>query len=87
MVEERNGGRLLLILATTDRQTAVQLATASGLSAAQTLHAVVRLVEQGFVVIADAVGAVAVYWLNPKGMRTEEDPRRRILLIEDDAVI
>ena len=87
MLEERNGGQLLLILATTNRQTAVQLATASCLSAARTLHEVVRLIEQGFVVIADAFDAAAVYRLNPKGVRTKLPPQRRILLIEDDAVI
>ncbi len=88
MSDERNSGRLLLILATTDGQTAAQLATASGLGAAQTLHEVVRLVEQGFVVVQDPAGAVAVYRLNPKGVRTElPPPQRRILLIEDDVAV
>ncbi len=88
MRDERNGGRLLLILTTADRQTAAQLAAASGLGAAQTLHELVRLVERGFVVVVDPAGAVAVYRLNPKGVRTEQPPpQERILLIEDDVAV
>ena len=88
MLEDRNGGRLLLILATADVQTAAQLGAASGLSAAQTLHELVRLVERGFVVVQAPAGTVAVYRLNPKGVRTElPPPQRRILLIEDDVAV
>ena len=88
MLNDRTGWRLLLILATTDRQTAAQLGAASGLDAARTLRELVHLVERGFVVVADPAGAVAVYRLNPKGVRTElPPPQRRILLIEDDVAV
>ena len=88
MLEDRNGGRLLLILATADRQTAAQLGVASGLSVAQTLQGLVRLVERGFVIVQAPAGMVAVYRLNPKGVRTElPPPQRRILLIEDDVAV
>ena len=88
MREERNGGRLLLILATAHHQTAAQLGAASGLSAVQTLQELVWLVERGFVVVQAPAGTVAVYRLNPKGVRTElPPPQRRILLIEDDVAV
>lgn len=87
-MDEHNGGRLLLVLVSAAAQTAVQLGAASGLDAARTLQELVRLVEQGFVVVQDSAGAVAVYRLNPKGVRTElPPPQRRILLIEDDVAI
>ena len=87
-MDEHNGGRLLLVLLSADVQTAAQLGAASGLSAAQTLHELVRLVERGFVVVQAPAGTVAVYRLNPKGVRTElPPPQRRILLIEDDVAV
>ena len=87
-MDEHNGGRLLLVLVSADVQTAAQLTATSGLSAAQTLRELVRLVERGFVVVHDPAGTVAVYRLNAKGVRTEAgEPRRRILLIEDDAAV
>ncbi len=87
-MDEHNGGRLLLVLLSADRQTAAQLGAASGLDAVRTLHELARLVEQGFVVVQDPAGTVAVYRLNPKGVRTElPPPQRRILLIEDDVAV
>jgi two-component system OmpR family response regulator/two-component system phosphate regulon response regulator PhoB len=87
-MQEHNGGRILLVLVGADARTAAQLGAASGLGTAQTLRELVRLVERGFVVVHDPAGAVAVYRLNPKDVRTEEgEPQRRILLIEDDTAI
>jgi CheY-like chemotaxis protein len=87
-MQEQNGGRLLLVFISSALQTAAQLRAASGLSADATLRALVHLVEQGFVVVADPAGAVAVYRLNPKGVRTEAgEPQCRILLIEDDVAV
>ena len=87
-MEEHHGGRLLLVMLSADAQTAAQLGAASGLDAARTLQELVRLVERGFVVVQDPAGAVAVYRLNPKGVRTEQPPpQERILLIEDDAAV
>jgi CheY-like chemotaxis protein len=83
-----NGGHLLLILAGAAAQTAAQLTAASGLSPTETLHQLTRLVAHGFIVVGTPAGAVAVYQLNPKGVRTEvAAPHRRILLIEDDAAV
>jgi CheY-like chemotaxis protein len=87
-MNEHNGGRLLLVLVSADTQTAAQLGAATGLDAARTLHELVRLVQRGFVVVQTPAGTVAVYRLNPKGVRTEAgEPQRRILLIEDDAAV
>ena len=87
-MDDRDGGRLLLILVSADLQTAAQLTTASGLSAAATLRQLTQLVRYGFIVIADPPSSLAVYRLNPKGTRTETGgPSPRILLIEDDAAV
>ena len=87
-MDEHDGGRLLLVLVSADRQTAAQLRTASGLSAAATLRELAQLVRYGFIVLADPAGALAVYRLNPKGVRTEAGaPHQRILLIEDDLAV
>jgi CheY-like chemotaxis protein len=83
-----DGGRLLLILASTDAQTVAQLTAASGLSPTETLRQITRLVAQGFIVAGMPAGAVALYRLNPMGVRTEAAaPQPRILLIEDDPAV
>jgi CheY-like chemotaxis protein len=83
-----NSGQLLLILASADAQTVAQLTTASGLSPSETLRQLTRLVEHGFIVAGTPAGAVALYRLNPKDVRTEAGaPHRRILLIEDDTAV
>jgi CheY-like chemotaxis protein len=80
-----HGARLLLILASRDAQSAAQLTAAATESPFETLRELRRLVEWGFVIVADEVG-VAVYRLTPKGVRAD-DPNRRILLVEDDLVL
>jgi two-component system response regulator MtrA len=83
-----NGGRLLLILASTDTQTLPQLTSASGLRPAETLGQLESLVQHGFIVAAAPNGAVAAYRLNPKGVRSEAgEAQPRILLIEDDLAV
>jgi IclR helix-turn-helix domain len=73
-VTATTGGQLLLILASTDAQTVAQLTGASGLSPSETHRQLTRLVEQGFIVAGRPAGAVALYRLNPKGVRTEPLP-------------
>jgi CheY-like chemotaxis protein len=83
----RPGGRLLLILASREPHTTQQLINASGMSLAETLTQLRQLVDQGFIVAPDEAG-VAVYRLNPKGVRTQPPPpQQRILLIEDDLAV
>jgi CheY-like chemotaxis protein len=78
-------GRLLLILAGRDRQSAAQLATTSGLGPTETARKLQRLVDQGFIIAADPVAGVAIYHLKPKAARPDElDPSQRILLVESD---
>lgn len=79
------GGRLLLILASREPHTAIQLANTSGYSLTETLNQLQRLVDQGFIVAADD-GGVAVYQLLPRGVRVQPS-QRRILLIEDDLAV
>jgi len=55
-----HGARLLLILTSRDAQSAEQLATASTLSPAETLRQLQRLIDQGFVIVGDDAGGVAV---------------------------
>jgi CheY-like chemotaxis protein len=83
-----NGGHLLLILASAGAETGAQLTAASGLSPTATLRQLTRLVEHGFIVAGTPGGEVALYRLNPKGVRTEAaEAHRRILLIEDDTAV
>jgi CheY-like chemotaxis protein len=80
-----NGGRVLLVLTSHGAQSAAQLTTASGLSAAETIRQLHSLTEHGFIIASspDAEG-VSIYRLNPKGVRTEElDPHQRILVVDD----
>jgi CheY-like chemotaxis protein len=85
---QTNGGRLLLILTSRAAETTTQLIRSSGLSPADTLRELHRLVDQGFIVAVADDGAVGVYRLNPKGVRTDQlDPQQRILVIEDDLAI
>lgn len=85
---QTNGGRLLLILTSREAETTTRLIRSSGLSPADTLRALHRLVDQGFIVAVADDGAVGVYRLNPKGERTDQfDPHQRILVIEDDLAI
>jgi CheY-like chemotaxis protein len=77
-------GRLLLFLTSREPYDLIQLASASGAPVAETLGQLQRLVDQGFIVAVEA-DRVAVYRLNPRGVRTESSPPQpRILLIEDD---
>ena len=78
-------GRLLLILAGRDLQSAAQLATSSGLDPTETARQLQRLVDQGFILAVDPVAGVALYHLKPKAAQPDElDPSQRILLVESD---
>jgi CheY-like chemotaxis protein len=77
-------GRILLLLASRDLQTAAQLATQAHQSPAATLQQLQQLVTQGFVVVATGT-AGAVYHLRPKQGRTDTaDLHERVLIVEDD---
>ena len=83
-----DGGRILLILTGRDAQSAAQIATASGLSPAETLRQLHRLMEHGYVVATTNDADVTVYRLNPEDTRTDDaDPHHRILLVEDDVAV
>ena len=77
-------GRVLLLFATRDTQTAEQVAAGSGMGPGDVARELYRLTEQGFIV-AGSEGDLAVYRLNPKGVRTEASPTRKRLLVVDDA--
>lgn len=81
------GGRLLLILTSRDARTAAQLAQASGLSPADTLRELQRLLDEGFVVVGDDTD-VRVYRLTPKSVPADApDLHPHVLLVEDDLVV
>jgi predicted ArsR family transcriptional regulator len=62
------GGRLILLLASRDTQTAQQLAKASTLNLAEVTRQLAHLMTDGFVVLASAPGTQpVVYRLSPKG--------------------
>ena len=87
-VHERDDGRILRNLIGAGPRTAVQVATASGLSPAATLRTLARLIERGFVAVTDGAGGVAAYRLSQGSERTAVgDPWRRILLVEDDSAV
>jgi CheY-like chemotaxis protein len=80
-----SGGRVLLLLATRDLQSAEQLTANSGFSAEEMARELHRLTERGFIVAGSAEAGVAVYRLNPKGVRTESPPPQQRILVVDDA--
>jgi len=83
-----NGGRLLLLLASSDVQSASQLATSGELGGAATLRQLQQLASEGFVVVTDDEAGLTLYRLTPKGVRLEELGRhQRILVVENDAVL
>lgn len=87
MQTQTNAGQLLLLLASREPQTMAQLTAATDLPPAETLRQLQQLIDRGFIVLATAAG-VAVYQLNPKGVRTEAAlPQERILIVEDDAAV
>jgi DNA-binding MarR family transcriptional regulator len=58
----RNGGRVLLLLASRDPQSAEQIAATSRLSTAETVRQIRRLTDQGFIVAESSADAeVSVY--------------------------
>jgi CheY-like chemotaxis protein len=83
-----NGGKLLLLLAQQDTQTAAELAAGSQLSPAETLQQLTHLRDQGFIVVSPDDTTPTVYRLAPKPISLNElDPHQRILLVDDDAGI
>jgi CheY-like chemotaxis protein len=82
-----NGGQLLLILTSRDVQSVADLALASGRNSTDTLRSLGRLVDQGFLVVADQSGT-AVYQLRPRAEQGGvADLPEHVLLIEDDVMI
>ena len=80
-------GHLLLVLTGRDRQCAAELAAASGQNLTDTVHALGRLVDQGFLLMDDENGTSG-YRLGPRRDRpVTADCRARILLVEDDLLI
>jgi CheY-like chemotaxis protein len=83
-----HGTRLLLILASQDQQSAVQLAQASSLNPAETGIHLDRLIDQGFIIAADGADGVIVYRLQPSDARRPAvGLHQRILVVEDDLVL
>src|SRR4051812_12374253 len=81
-------GRLILILASRDVQTAKQLAEASTLSLAETTRQLERLTTQGFIIASSANGEPLVYRLSPKELAPDApEPLQRVLVLDDDANI
>jgi CheY-like chemotaxis protein len=82
-----NSGKILLLLGIQDAQTAEQLGKVSGLSLQELVLPLQHLIDYGFIIAGTAEGSdLAVFRLNPKGVRTEaSDPHHRILLVDDDA--
>jgi CheY-like chemotaxis protein len=79
-------GRLILILASEDVQTAKQLATASTLSLAETTRQLEALITQGFIIATDAGPEPALYRLRPKGAPAAAlESHQRVLVLDDDA--
>src|SRR5215208_4219572 len=83
-----HGGRLILLLAGGDVQTAKQLASAATLSLAETTRQLDALITQGFVVAAGESGEPIVYGLKPKGAPSDAlQPNERVLVIDDDMTL
>jgi CheY-like chemotaxis protein len=82
-----HGGKLLLLLASRDPQTAAELARGSHQTSAETRRQLLRLIEHGFAV-ASTGDDQAVYQLTPKGTQVDQlDPQQRILVVDDDALL
>ena len=83
------GGRLILLLASRDTQTAQQLATTSALSLAEVTRQLAHLMTDGFVVLASAPGTQpVVYRLSPKGPPAPPlEPHQRVLVVDDEAML
>ena len=80
-------GRLLLLLASRDLQTAAQLAAQIHQDPVTTLRQLQHLVTQGFVVVATGTEG-AVYHLYPKRSRADTaDRHERVLVVEDDQFV
>jgi CheY-like chemotaxis protein len=84
-----NSGKVLLVLATQNSQNVEQLSISSGLGLKDVIGALENLIDHGFIVATTSENSeIAVFRLNPKGMRTEfSDSQQRILLVDDDAAM
>jgi CheY-like chemotaxis protein len=79
-------GRLILLLASRDVQTAKQLAEASTRSLAETTRQLERLTTAGFIIASSTNGEPLVYRLSPKKLHAESlEPHQRVLALDDDA--
>jgi CheY-like chemotaxis protein len=80
-------GRLLLLLASRDLQTAAQLAIQVQQAPLETLRQLQQLVTEGFLVVATGAEGT-VYHLRPKHSRADTaDLRERVLVVEQDHLV
>jgi CheY-like chemotaxis protein len=81
-------GRLILLLASHDVQTAKQLASASTLSLAEVTRQLETLITQGFIIASDAGPEPALYRLRPKRAPADTlESHNRVLILDDDATL
>jgi CheY-like chemotaxis protein len=81
-------GRLILMLASRDVQTAKELSSASMLSLAEVTRQLETLITQGFIIASDAGPEPAVYRLRPKGTSAPTlEAHQRVLILDDDSTL
>jgi PleD family two-component response regulator len=73
-------------LVTCDAQSAEELVARSDMTADEVAQQLHQLTDRGFVIAGSSDAGVAVYRLNPKGVRTELQPAHQRVLVVDDAV-
>ena len=82
-----NSGHLLLVLTTRDLQSAAELATANGQRLADTARTLARLIDQGFIMVADQHGTT-VYRLKHTGEQlTRSALPEHVLLVEHELLL
>jgi CheY-like chemotaxis protein len=81
-----DGGKVLLLLVTRDAQSAEELVARSDMSPDEVARQLHQLTDQGFVIAGSIDAGVAVYQLNPKGVRTVLQPAQQRILVVDDTV-
>jgi CheY-like chemotaxis protein len=82
-----NGGRLLLILISSDVQSAAQLAQASQLTPVQTLRQLEHLVDQGLIIADDEARIASISSRRWARGRKRWTACRRVLVVEDDLAL
>lgn len=83
-----DSGKLILLLASQDVQTAQQLATRSTLSLAETTRQLQGLLTAGFILASDPHAGLLVYRLAARDMSpTALAPEHRVLVIDDEIAL